>query len=665
MKINKKNIDSYKNFINKATTKFGYDIALELSTNKKYHNNKLGGRTAGSKAEHLAADYLVEVMKNMGLSEVEKVAINVDKWQQNDSYLYIDDKEYTVSSYASMGTSKHGIEAEIVYLNYGTLWDYKELDVTNKIVLIDLDMRNHFWINYPMLEAKFHKALAIISSNVGGFSQINDDALNNQDICSPLGIPCVSISVKNSNEIKDKIKTKTTYAKLIVDNTVTENALAYNIVGRIKGKNSNYQIVIGSHYDMYFQGFQDNCIACGLALAIGKGMIDSNYIPENDIVIVLHAAEEWGSLNTQYDWTIGAYEMVNSANKDWSNKTLAFINFELPAYRFNDHMLTASNDELFTLIKEFNSNQEICPNPLSVYPNGIKDDGLGLYTFSDDFTYSITGIPSMVNGSVTYDSVKSGSYFMKNYYHSNYDTYDTYDEEIMRYHLEYYGALAIFIDNQHSLLLDFTALAKRLKNSINYDIFKYSKIDTTELINKIELLEKVSKELNNETNSGINNTEKYLKAFKFSQNKLLSLMYERPITPHIAPMDNIELMIEVINYLENKDLDNAIEKAGLINNGYEFENMYFSKEVMSLIHNMNWSKENQDNLYWGRNKSFIKANVETASRSLKAKQLNNSSNFNEEIEIYNKAILEQIVIFNKIVLEEIKDIETLINLLSI
>lgn len=40
-----------------------------------------------------------------------------------------------------------------MYVNKGTRQDYEGLDVTGKIVLLDIDQRNDWWITYPMLEA--------------------------------------------------------------------------------------------------------------------------------------------------------------------------------------------------------------------------------------------------------------------------------------------------------------------------------------------------------------------------------------------------------------------------------------------------------------------------------------------------------------------------------
>lgn len=73
------------------------------------------------------------------------------------------------------------------------MWDYEGLDVTGKIVLVDINQRDDWWITYPMLEAQHQGAAAILAANVGGFAQVADDALNSQDICGPTAIPTCSI----------------------------------------------------------------------------------------------------------------------------------------------------------------------------------------------------------------------------------------------------------------------------------------------------------------------------------------------------------------------------------------------------------------------------------------------------------------------------------------
>ena len=86
--------ESYQNYLDTAEPSYAYDIALELTTNPEYFNAEQGGRNAGSDAEHAAADYLVGVMKDIGLADVEKQAAQCDRWQFNSASLTIDGKDY-------------------------------------------------------------------------------------------------------------------------------------------------------------------------------------------------------------------------------------------------------------------------------------------------------------------------------------------------------------------------------------------------------------------------------------------------------------------------------------------------------------------------------------------------------------------------------------------
>ena len=76
-------------------TEFAEDVAYKLAYDEKLADDSTGFRTAGSDAEHRAADYLAGVFEDIGLSDVEKVAVTVDKWQLNEAYINIgyNDKE--------------------------------------------------------------------------------------------------------------------------------------------------------------------------------------------------------------------------------------------------------------------------------------------------------------------------------------------------------------------------------------------------------------------------------------------------------------------------------------------------------------------------------------------------------------------------------------------
>lgn len=656
---------AYESFLSAASADYAYDVALELSTNHDFFNSELGGRNAGSDAEHATADYLAGLMEEIGLSDVEKAAADCDRWQFNGASLTVDGEEYTVYSYATASTPAEGLTAEIVYVGDGTMWDYEGLDVTGKIVLIDIDQRSNWWITYPMLEAQHQGAAAILAANVGGFAQVADDALNCQDICGPTAIPTLSIGLADSQAIQAKLSEGPVTATLVVDNEVSEDGTTYNILGRIPGKSSDYQIIVGGHYDVHFTGFQDDNCAVGLVLAMAKGMIDSGYQPENDIVFCLHGAEEWGSSYTQYDWTVGAWEMINNVHPEWVGKTLAFLNFELPAYEFDTYTSTYSAPEMYAMLDYFANEYPYSPDPEGCFPDGVLTEGYQTYTYSDDFSYYAAGVPSTVNGFLLQKDMETVFPFYVDIYHSQYDTPDTYNEAVMDFNLKYYGALAMYIDQTPALYLDFTAQYDRILASMDEDLMAEAGVDVEAYKAALEGLNTAAqtmadqvKQVNDDYAAaraegdaaamtelwaqGRELTAKNLAAFQFAQKNLLGLMYERPIVPHEAPQENIQLCRDIIACLETGDVATAVDEyAWTVNNVLEWYAMYFSPEVIAIQDDMLWGEDNQDNLYWGTDIGFTKADVDAATRSLFVRYEETGGDFTQEIAVYEAAIQAQ------------------------
>lgn len=656
---------AYESFLSAASADYAYDVALELSTNPDFFNSELGGRNAGSDAEHATADYLAGLMEEIGLTDVEKAAADCDRWQFNGASLTVDGEEYAVYSYATASTPAEGLTAEIVYVGDGTMWDYEGLDVTGKIVLIDIDQRSNWWITYPMLEAQYQGAAAILAANVGGFAQVADDALNSQDICGPTAIPTLSIGLADSQAIQAKLADGPVTATLVVDNEVSEDGTTYNILGRIPGKSSDYQIIVGGHYDVHFTGFQDDNCAVGLVLAMAKGMIDSGYQPENDIVFCLHGAEEWGSSYTQYDWTVGAWEMINNVHPEWVGKTLAFLNFELPAYEFDTYTSTYSAPEMYAMLDYFANEYPYSPDPEGCFPDGVLTEGYQTYTYSDDFSYYAAGVPSTVNGFLLQKDMETVFPFYVDIYHSQYDTPDTYNEAVMDFNLKYYGALAMYIDQTPALYLDFTAQYDRILASMDEALMAEAGVDVEAYKAALEELNIAAQDMADrvrEVNDGYAAarsegdtaamadlwaqgralTAKNLAAFQFAQKNLLGLMYERPIVPHEAPQENIQLCRDIIACLETGDVATAVDEyAWTVNNVLEWYAMYFSPEVIAIQDDMLWGEDNQDNLYWGTDIGFTKADVDAATRSLFVRYEEVGGDFTQEIAVYEAAIRSQ------------------------
>ena len=310
------------------------DVAYKLAYDMELADDSTGFRTAGSDAEHRAADYLVEEFEKIGLEDVTKDAVTVDKWQFNEAYMNIDytdkdgeSQELNIDdmvSYAAQGTVQLGGDysnLEIVDLGMGTEAEYQEYyensgntDMSGKIALVGVDQWNEVWIDGPYMEAATQNAAAIVSYSMGGYAQYDDDTINIQDICAPdMKMPCTSISKNDAERIQKMLKNGTDItAELYVDNEVgSQNGTSYNVTGTIKGtENTGQRIIVAGHYDKYFYGFEDDCTAVGLVTGIAKALIDSGYQPANDIVFIAHGAEEWGRFDTSTDWAIGSWEMI-------------------------------------------------------------------------------------------------------------------------------------------------------------------------------------------------------------------------------------------------------------------------------------------------------------------------------------------------------------------
>ena len=677
----------YDAFIKNVSSNYAYDIAYELSTNEDFFNSKMGGRNAGSVAEHRTADYLIEKMNEIGLSNVEKTAAKCDSWQFNGASFEVDGKNYPVYSYASAGTDEKGITAELVYLNKGTMQDYEGQDVKGKIVLIDIDQREDWWITYPMLEANLHGAAAIIAANVGGYAQISGDALNCQDLCGPITIPTLSISRNDSIELQDKISRGKVIANLKVDNDVEiGNGVTYNVTGMIKGKSSDHQIIVGGHYDVHFTGFQDDNCAVGLVLAMAKAFKDSNYKPENDIIFCLHGAEEWGATYSMYDWTVGAWEMINHVHPEWVGKTLAFINFELPAYEFDKYTSTYSAPEMYSLISYFANECKLSPDPEGCFEDGILTDGYQTYTYSDDFSYYAAGVPSTVNGFILQKDMETVFPFYVDIYHSQYDTPDTYNEKVMKFNLSYYGALAMYIDQNPALYLDFTSQYDRINDSLDRELLKSVDVDLDSFDVALNNLKLKSTEMNTKIKNindnyfmsendndkislrleGSKITDTNLAAFKYAQKNLLGLMYEKPIVPHEAPQKNIRLCEDIIECLKKGEVSKAVDEyAWSLNNVLAWYAMYFSEEVIKIQDDMFWGESNKDNCYWGTNIGFTKAEVDDVVRSLMKHYEEVDGDFSQEITALEKVIDSQKIILKNLCDKEISAVNELARILEL
>ena len=377
----------------------GYSYHLAKKMEEFKSNPVLGYRTAGSKAEFDTGEFLKEEMERIGLSDIHKDELCLDSWEFEKAVLRFADRdgkehEFQLGAYQTEFVTDGWKEYPLVYAGRGKEADYDGVDVTGCLVMVDINQRDEWWINYPVYQAHLKGAAAVIAVQDNGYAEIDSEALNAQDIAGPKDAPAFSMSKKDAEILKTALKeTPRITVQFDAKSVVKEDMPAYNVWGTIPGK-SDDMILLSGHYDSYFDGFQDDNCAIALMFGIARTLLRIGYQPEKTIVFCCMAAEEWGIENSKYDWSTGAWQQVFKIRPEWQGKVIADLNFELPAYAHNPWDAIRSTYEYEDFLKEFV--KEFPVDAKKVYPEGLGVQ-CPIETWSDDFSVAISGIPSMVN----------------------------------------------------------------------------------------------------------------------------------------------------------------------------------------------------------------------------------------------------------------------------
>ena len=615
-------------------------------------NPVLGYRPAGSRAEFETGEMLKQEMEAIGLSDVRKDAVKVDGWEFKKAVLSYSGEDGTrheiqLGAYQTTFVTDGPKEFSLMYLGKGTAADYEGKDVTGKLVLVDINQRDEWWINYPVYQAHLKGAAALIAVQSGGYGEIDDEALNAQDIAGPENAPAFSISRKDSDPLKELLeRTAEMTVTLDADSRVTRDCTTYNIVGSIPGRHPDRMVLLSAHYDSYFSGFQDDNTAIALMFGIAKALLASDFTPNNTIVICAMAAEEWGVVDSNFDWSTGAYEQVFTAHPEWVGKVIADLNFELPALAHGTRARIRSCYEYTRFLEEYLSE---LPDLTQAYPEETRVTS-PIETWSDDFSMAIAGIPSMVNDF-------TGGSFMETHYHSQFDNDAFYDEQVYRLHHELFALLIMALDETCVIPLCSAPVMKRaldgykasseiLRSFVAMDLI--SPMTLASLVEKISDLEKMLSdaadvaESRYESRRSLNShyrallsegrqeeaeclylesreaEKEALRRFKYAQDELVRIdWYGNVHYPHEILLQNIRLIGGAIANLKEQNLSSALRKLYQVdNNAYAF---MFDEEVYNHFTDYVLNQP-QDRLKWGYRRLMPHENIYALVKDLLQKK---------------------------------------------
>ena len=621
-----------------------YNLAKQMEAYRT--NPVLGYRPAGSKAEFETGEMLKSYMEDLGLSNVRKDEIKVDGWEFEKAVLAYADaagerQEVQLGAYQTDFVTKGAETFQVVYVGKGGEKDYADKDVTGKIVLAEINQRDEWWINFPVYQAHEKGAKALIAVQIGGYGQVDEKALNAQDIAGPPEAAAFSMSFEDSEKLKACLDEKGEITvTLDASSRVMRDVSTYNILGEIPGRRSDRMILLSAHYDSYFSGFQDDNTAVAMMLGIARAFIKMGYQPENTWVFCAMAAEEWGIADSKYDWSTGAYAEVFNVHPEWAGKVIGDFNFELPA-------LSNGNLDGIRCTYEykdfFEDTLKALPALSPAYPEGVLVS-VPIETWSDDFSVAISGIPSMVN------EFSAGS-FMTTHYHSQYDSDAYYNEAAYRFHHELYGLLLMHLDRQSVAPLNFAEVFEQASASLDVLMCQKSGSRVTALLNLLGQTEEVAEEVYDRiydiNEAGVDSEQCreaeniLLKVFKMAQDKYVRLTWEDAVVfPQEAAQNNLRYLKKAIRALKRKipDAEAAFEALYEIdNNAYAFQ---FSKQVYERFTDYVLD-QNSDRLQWGRGRIVHHENLYDLVAQLMDKYHQGATDFANEIAELEKVAKRQ------------------------
>ncbi len=348
-------------------------------------------------------------------------------------------------------TDAEGVTGAIVDVGFGTIRDFKQLksegvNFKGKIVLIEVNEKLfHVGAWAPVAQAEEFGASAAILTSV-----IFERDILRSYWTPDASIPVVSIPYIEAQSIRRLLREGEVKANLKNNVELNVESTSHNVVGELLGhKYPDQVIVLTAHHDSWYGAANDD--ACGVAVIIGVAkVLATNYRNARTIRFVTCGGEEFGiepGAEDIFSGLEGSYAYTKQ-HADELNKIVANINLDGFAYGFSSNITLTPELESLTnkLIEEFEAE--------AIFEvKGPPDTGL------DQWWFVRHGVPSVsINPKM--------DQYMK-IYHSNRDTPELINADLMRNALKMTLALILKLDSPELLPYDFTSTAKNLHKALS------------------------------------------------------------------------------------------------------------------------------------------------------------------------------------------------------
>ncbi|MET3807916.1 hypothetical protein ABIB25_004943 [Nakamurella sp. UYEF19] len=419
-------------------------------------SSPIGFRNTGTAEDLAVAEFVSAEMRAIGLVDVAREPVEVDAWRflsaSVEAHLPGNEPKtvtYEAVSFGGMApTPDGGISGLVVDIADGRRRVLDRCDLRASVVLLDW-RRPAIHPSAVVLELSRRGVAGIIlNCPAKGPWYQTTNALGGFDSHWPAGVPpMVLITKEDAAALRDAMAAGSIHATITLNAEVTARAEGHNVVGYLPGTLPG-PIVVGAHHDAWFQGAFDNSSGVAVMLALAKALVAGGQEPRHTICFSSRTAEEYGIIDSLFDWCIGAWGQVNTTHPQWAIESPFHLCVEASGHAGLRSVIEAPA-ELAPWARRVGraaAAQGWAPTGWRVAPPVAG---------TEQWPFLIAGVP----GVACYAWEKS---FARSDYHTQFDTIELLDFEILAAQTRLYALLLLSADADPDGILDHTARARQL-----------------------------------------------------------------------------------------------------------------------------------------------------------------------------------------------------------
>ncbi|MHA3964518.1 MAG: M28 family metallopeptidase [Candidatus Thorarchaeota archaeon SMTZ1-45] len=423
----------------------------------------LGVKVAGTDTEIQAANYLYGCLKDYGFSHVEKQSFDVHGWNPKSCRVRI---TKPIEKELESALFPHGKSESIEGLLSPVDW---EIDENESSASLFGKGRVAFseWGPDTYLSPRYTYLRAVKLGYEGIIVSAKDEGNMLKVVVIPGGllkIPVVCITKEEGDSLLSLMNDGDVVVKIKTEVEISERLDSFNVVAILEGdRTTTEEIVIGAHYDSWFQGAADNCAPVAIVLELARifqNHAKSGNVPRRTIRFLFYGAEESGTDNF-YFWLNGSRAYVRN-NKESVARTIAVLSLDSTGYASPSIDWIYTTGEMHGFAKSLTVEHGRARSLTYKVPPSYG---------SDHWFFELSGVPTIygVSGIVSEHGIAQPSPL----YHTTKDDPNHLDYDALHFYAEFMKNALSYLSSTDLLPMDIFVPLEKF-----YEILtKYSKMD--------------------------------------------------------------------------------------------------------------------------------------------------------------------------------------------